>query len=129
MFNYLYNYLFSFFRIAFLEFQINLSGEIHGLLGYFHSYLSPSVSLSILPLPSNHNISPSLTYDSSDISASWFPIYFPFHSPIYLNKDERIKIKIERKIDDKKVWYEWILLNNNNEYIHNYNGKFYSIGI
>lgn len=40
---------------------------------------------------------------------SWFPIFFPFKTPIFLPENAVADVSMWRQTDDRKVWYEWML--------------------
>ena len=49
-----------------------------------------------------------ITCKSKDM-ISWFPIFFPLKTPIYVPDDAEIEVSMWRHTDDRKVWYEWIV--------------------
>jgi protein arginine N-methyltransferase 5 len=74
-------------------FTLETSSPVHGFIGYFESELFGSISLSILP--STHT--PEM--------CSWFPIFFPLKSPLFIRHE--CVIEVWRCCDDRKLWYEW----------------------
>ena len=38
---------------------------------------------------------------------SWFPIYFPLKTPLYVPDRAELGVSMWRKSDERKVWYEW----------------------
>lgn len=38
---------------------------------------------------------------------SWFPIFFPFKSPIYVPGGSELEINIWRLSSKSQIWYEW----------------------
>jgi protein arginine N-methyltransferase 5 len=93
------------------------AGLMHGFAGYFESRLYKDVMISINP--ATH--SPGMF--------SWFPIYFPIQTPIYVAAGGTVEVQIWRKTDGKKVWYEWCTTKPLVSPIHNAGGKSYFIGL
>ena len=87
-------------RSASLTFPIPHRGTCHGLAGYFETVLYGNVELSTNP----NNME-----QKSDGMISWFPIYFPLRTPIYLPDQSELTIHLWRQTDDRKVWYEWLV--------------------
>ena len=91
-------------RYTHLTFQITNRGSCHGLAGYFESLLYPSVNnkdaveLSTNPL--------TMSTKSPDM-ISWFPIYFPLKTALYIPDGAELGVSMWRKTDERKVWYEW----------------------
>ncbi|KAF9116999.1 hypothetical protein BGX27_007053 [Mortierella sp. AM989] len=82
-------------RSGSIEFTSKTSGMIHGVAGYFESVLYKDVLLSINP----ETHSPGMF--------SWFPIYFPIQTPLYIPAGGQIVLDFWRLTDARKVWYEW----------------------
>lgn len=82
-------------RFSVARFDISQSSIMHGFAAYFECTLYKDITLSINP--STH---------SKDMT-SWFPMYFPAISPIYLPAGGTLEISIWRLTDQRKVWYEW----------------------
>ncbi|KAJ9648145.1 hypothetical protein H2199_001923 [Coniosporium tulheliwenetii] len=40
---------------------------------------------------------------------SWFPIFFPLKTPMYLPDGAEVEVSMWRQTDDRKVWYEWLV--------------------
>merc|ERR1711939_326287 len=38
---------------------------------------------------------------------SWFPIFFPFKTPLYVPDNGSLDVQMWRGTDDRGVWYEW----------------------
>ncbi|KAF2772727.1 protein arginine N-methyltransferase [Teratosphaeria nubilosa] len=80
-------------------------GVCHGIAGYFETILYASsttnetVELSTNPVTMDHK--------SKDM-ISWFPIFFPFKTPLTVPEGAEMVVKMWRQTDDRKVWYEWI---------------------
>ncbi|EXJ55589.1 protein arginine N-methyltransferase 5 [Cladophialophora yegresii CBS 114405] len=87
-------------RVCTLTFPIPNRGTCHGLAGYFETVLYRGVELSTNPNTMDHK---------SEGMISWFPIYYPLKSPLYLPDDSELQLTMWRKTDDRKVWYEWLL--------------------
>ncbi|KAK9455537.1 PRMT5 arginine-N-methyltransferase-domain-containing protein [Dipodascopsis uninucleata] len=85
-------------RHAKLRFDVSHRGVMHGFAGYFESVLYRDIELSTKP--------DTMGEKSKDM-VSWFPIWFPLQSPIFVPDSSEIEISIWRKTDDSKVWYEW----------------------
>jgi protein arginine N-methyltransferase 5 len=68
---------------------------LHGVAGYFESVLYKDVMLSINP----ETHSPGMF--------SWFPIYFPVKTPLYVPTGAKVVLDFWRLTDVRKVWYEW----------------------
>lgn len=104
-------------RYKVLEFVAEESSTLHGLVGYFDSKLYKDVHISINPA------------NFSDGMFSWFPLYFPFKQPVYVEKNSVIEVHMWRIVGPKKVWYEWSLVRPVPIPIHNVNGRSYWIGL
>jgi len=104
-------------RYEVLEWEVEQAGTMHGFAGYFESRLYKDVMISINP--ATH--SPGMF--------SWFPIYFPIQSPIYVPAGGKVEAHIWRKSDGKKVWYEWCVTSPVTSPMHNVNGSSYYIGL
>nr|CAG8442217.1 14819_t:CDS:10 [Entrophospora candida] len=120
-------------RYTKLSFNISSNSILHGIAGYFESILYKNIVMSINPS----------TY--SEGMFSWFPIFFPLKTPIYLPKNSNLDIHFWRLTNNKKVWYEWstdsqLLLNKNDKdeenkinldssIIHNVEGRSSWIGL
>ncbi|KAI6990279.1 Skb1 methyltransferase [Hortaea werneckii] len=106
-----------------LSFPIPRRGTVHGLAGYFETvlYASPSAA-SKPPTNSNSKTNPAdwkqtrkvelstnpltMSHKSPDM-ISWFPIFFPFKTPLYIPDNGRLEVQMWRGTDDRGVWYEW----------------------
>lgn len=81
-------------------FTIENQGILHGIAGYFECTLFRDVELSTRP-------------DSGDTKSkdmlSWFPMWFPISSPLYLTEGTEVDISMWRLTDNKRVWYEWLV--------------------
>ncbi|TIB36818.1 hypothetical protein E3P86_02369 [Wallemia ichthyophaga] len=82
-------------RAAHLTFTIPYAGVLHGLAGYFEAHLYGNVWLSTHPE----------CYDKEMLS--WFPIYFPINTGVYLPTNSEVDVHLWRLTDNKKVWFEW----------------------
>ena len=47
--------------------------------------------------------------EKSDGMISWFPIYFPFKTPIFFPDGAVVDVSMWRQTDERRVWYEWML--------------------
>ncbi|KAK4688901.1 type II protein arginine methyltransferase, partial [Tremellales sp. Uapishka_1] len=81
-------------------FHIPHAATLHGFAGYFESHLYGNVGLSIHP-ENMHRVSPDMF--------SWFPLFFPIKSPLYLPSNAELDVNLWRLVDSRsrKVWYEW----------------------
>ncbi|KAL8647777.1 MAG: hypothetical protein Q9226_006291 [Calogaya cf. arnoldii] len=83
-----------------LTFPTPHRGCMHGLAGYFEAVLYDDVELSTHPL---------YTEIKSRDMTSWFPIYFPLKTPLYIPDSSSITVTMRRCTDGRKVWYEWMV--------------------
>ncbi|KAK2766918.1 methyltransferase protein [Arachnomyces sp. PD_36] len=83
-----------------LSFFCRNRGVCHGLGGYFETVLYGDVELSTNPVTMEAK-SPGMI--------SWFPIYFPLKTPLYIPDNGQVDVTMYRQTDDRKVWYEWIV--------------------
>ncbi|VDH93166.1 type II protein arginine methyltransferase [Mytilus galloprovincialis] len=100
-----------------LDFDIQNDALLHGFSGYFETVLYGDINLSILP--STH----------SQGMFSWFPIYFPIKTPLFLKKGDTVSVDIWRCVSEKNVWYEWAITKPQILPIHNPKGRSYTIGL
>jgi len=72
---------------------------IHGLLGSFTAilYAQNGSRCAISTAP----------HEFSEGMFSWFPIYFPFREPLRIPTGSNINIKMWRKTQQTRVWFEW----------------------
>jgi protein arginine N-methyltransferase 5 len=99
-------------REATLKFQGHGGFKLNGFYGYFSANLYGHFNIHINPRLS-----------SEEYCSSWFPMLFPV---IELELgDEQIELKICRKMDTTRVWYEWVLMGTT----YNQNGSFYSMNL
>lgn len=87
-------------RYCRFSFPVFHQGTCHGLGGYFETVLYPGVELSTNPLTME---------DKSAGMISWFPIFFPLKSPVFLPENSMVDVSMWRQTDDRRVWYEWML--------------------
>lgn len=104
-------------RFVKLTFKARFNATIHGFAGYFHSNLYGSHAISINPSTVSEGM------------FSWFPIYFPIRTPVYVETDQAIEFCVWRCVSTKKVWYEWAMTSPVKGPIHNPNGRSYWIGL
>ena len=104
-------------RRAVLHFDATLDTVCHGFAAYFDCELYPGVRMSIAP--STH--SPGMM--------SWFPAYLPLAQPVRVAAGQRISVCIWRRVDARRVWYEWALLSPTPGPIHNPAGRSYAVGL
>lgn len=104
-----------------ISMEFERSGEpsalCHGLAGYFDTQLYGDVYLSINPDTHTPDM------------FSWFPIYFPLRTPVYLPAGAPVKVHMWRCARAHKVWYEWALTGPQTTTIHNPNGRSYYVGL
>jgi len=105
-------------RYSKITFNISNSGLLHGVAGYFETVLYKDVIMSILPATHSEGM------------FSWFPIFFPLKTPIYLPSDSTITIHFWRLTNSQKVWYEWCIDTSfGPSVIHNVGGRSSWIGL
>eukprot|EP00052_Salpingoeca_macrocollata_P007733 m.61864 g.61864 ORF g.61864 m.61864 type:complete len:219 (+) comp16226_c0_seq3:1310-1966(+) len=100
-----------------VSFKIEQSGLMHGFGAYFEAVLYKDVMISINP--DTH--SPGMF--------SWFPMYFPIQTPVYLPKDSVVDAHFWRKVSRTRVWYEWAITSPAVSRIHNARGEANFIGL
>ncbi|KAK5165384.1 uncharacterized protein LTR77_008913 [Saxophila tyrrhenica] len=89
-----------------ISFTCAKQGVCHGLAGYFETVLYSSartgekVELSTNPV--------TMESKSQDM-ISWFPIFFPLKTPVYVPKGGEMMVHMWRQTDDRSVWYEWVV--------------------
>lgn len=90
---------------------------VHGFAGYFDAVLYKDVHLGIEPTTATPNM------------FSWFPIFFPLRSPVYVKAGSPIDFHIWRCCGNTKVWYEWCVTSPTESPVHNSNGRSYWVGL
>ncbi|MFS7923026.1 putative methyltransferase [Helianthus anomalus] len=103
-----------------LRFEIPIetgSFIVHGFAGYFDAVLYKDVHLGIEPTTATPNM------------FSWFPIFFPLRSPMYVKAGSPLDFHIWRCCGSTKVWYEWCVTSPTASPIHNCNGRSYWVGL
>ncbi|RAO69959.1 uncharacterized protein BHQ10_005971 [Talaromyces amestolkiae] len=77
-----------------LAFPCQNRGVCHGLAGYFETVLYGDIELSTNPV----------TMDAkSSGMISWFPIYFPLKTPLYVPDNGEVVVTMYRQTDNRKV--------------------------
>jgi len=104
-------------RSEILTFPIECDAMLHGFAGYFETVLYKDVMLSINPLTHSPGM------------FSWFPIFFPLQTPVYLKKGELLETNFWRCVNRTHVWYEWCVSNPVPGPIHNPLGRSHQIGL
>mmetsp|Transcript_8108 Transcript_8108/g.27202 ORF Transcript_8108/g.27202 Transcript_8108/m.27202 type:complete len:505 (+) Transcript_8108:292-1806(+) len=99
------------------RFQVKRSSCLHGFAGYFDALLYADVHISIYPE----------TFSTGMFS--WFPLFFPIRTPMFVGKGEEIELQLSRCVGDKKVWYEWAVVAPSVGPVNNVNGRSFSIGL
>lgn len=84
-------------RASVNTFYIPQAGVCHGLAGYFEAHLFGNVMLSIFPDAGRSNAN----------MQSWFPMFFPFRTPLYVPAQSELDVHMWRLTDNTSVWYEW----------------------
>lgn len=98
-------------RYAKLKFPVADTNIVHGFAGYFETVLYKDVKLSINP-------------DTfSERMFSWFPIFFPIATPVYVQGGKVLTAHMWRCVSPAKVWYEWCITDPSVTMIHNPNGR------
>lgn len=98
-----------------IEFTTQCECVLTGLAGYFTSKLYKDIELSILPQTHTKSL------------RSWYSIFFPFPKPIALVKNDRLEVAFWRKIDEKKVWYEYQIIAPKESEVINLDGNSHQI--
>ncbi|EDO05673.1 PRMT5 arginine-N-methyltransferase family protein [Babesia bovis T2Bo] len=101
-------------RYMCMTYKANLNCFIHGFAGYFECMLYNDIKISILP-------------GVMDDQISWFPMFFPLISPVYVKESQSIMVHFWRKHDERRVWYEWTLTLPHVTNVHNSNGICHSV--
>ena len=83
-----------------LSFDLRHRGVCHGLAGYFEAVLYPGFELSTNPVTKD---------DKSPDMMSWFPIFFPLKTPLYVPDNSTLIVSMFRETDNRKIWYEWMV--------------------
>lgn len=104
-------------RYVELEFEVEVDSLMHGFAGYFDCDLYGKSKISIQP------------ETFSEGMFSWFEIFFPLTTPVSLKKGQTVRAHWWRRVDDKKVWYEWALSDPVATPVQNPGGRSYSIGL
>lgn len=93
-------------RYSYLTFPIPNRSTIHGLAGYFESLLYPASSSTKTPAIELSTNPLTMEAKSPDM-ISWFPIYFPLKTAVYVPDNGEVGVAMWRRSDERKVWYEW----------------------
>lgn len=101
-----------------LQFEVEEPSMMHGFAGYFETVLYGDVKLSINP------------ETFSEGMFSWFPLYFPLATPVYVTPGKTINVNLWRRLSTTKAWYEWnAQTEGTTTAIHNPQGRSYSLGL
>ena len=102
-----------------LRFCVEEAATLHGFAGFFDSKLFDSVHISILPATFSHGM------------FSWFPLYFPLRTPVYVSARTELVVDMWRCVSENsgRVWFEWAVVAPTATPIHNPNGRSYWIGL
>ncbi|KAI9821967.1 MAG: methyltransferase protein [Pycnora praestabilis] len=96
-------------RYSRMNFKCRDRGVCHGLAGYFEAVLyeggGREGGVGRVELSTN----PETMETKSRDMTSWFPIFFPLKTPMYLPDNSELEVSIWRQTDDRKVWYEWLV--------------------
>jgi len=104
-------------RYAEVSFEVDVDTLVHGFAGYFDCELYGGVTISIHP------------ERFSEGMFSWFPMFLPLRTPVYLRKGETITSHWWRKQCPGKVWYEWALSEPAPSPVQNPGGRSWAIGL
>ncbi|KAK5687181.1 hypothetical protein LTS10_001319 [Elasticomyces elasticus] len=98
-------------RSCTLRFACTDRGVCHGLAGYFETvlYSSPNTRTDHRPQTVELSTNPVTMADKSKDMISWFPIFFPLKTPMYVPDGAEMEVSMWRQTDDRKVWYEWLI--------------------
>ena len=103
-------------RYTKLQFSVSETNVVHGFAGFFETDLYKGIKLSINP------------ETFSDRMFSWFPIFFPIASPVYVKGGQTLTAHMWRCVSPSKVWYEWCVTDPSVTVIHNPNGRSHAMG-
>eukprot|EP00941_MAST-03F_sp_MAST-3F-sp1_P005087 g5087.t1 len=114
-----------------LQFHVKEETMIHGFAGYFEAPLysrsgKETSSWSNRFILKKEDCSAFISINPATFSEgmfSWFALYFPLRQPFLAKKGDDIELHIWRCSDDRKVWYEWTIVNPIISKIHNTNGR------
>uniref|UniRef100_A0A7S4S6V8 Protein arginine N-methyltransferase n=1 Tax=Alexandrium monilatum TaxID=311494 RepID=A0A7S4S6V8_9DINO len=104
-------------RYGEFSFEAETDALVHGFAGYFDCELYGSARISIHPSTASEGM------------FSWFPMFFPLQTPVFLRRGDAIRLHMWRLHDEKKAWYEWALSEPMATPIQNPGGKSYPIGL
>lgn len=104
-------------RFTKLAFDVEQDCVMHGFSGFFEAVLYKDVLMSIVPATHTPNM------------FSWFSIFFPIKTPIFLQAGSSLQICLWRKVTASNVWYEWCVSKPTATPVHNPNGRSYSLGL
>ncbi|CAI2348907.1 unnamed protein product [Caenorhabditis sp. 36 PRJEB53466] len=82
-------------RTACVEFDVDRNADLMGFGGYFDLQLYNNVMLSIEPSTHTRGM------------VSWFPAVIPLRDQLRVGEGDKIRMKMDRKVDATGVWYEW----------------------
>ena len=85
----------NFERYAECKFTIQQKAVLHGFAGYFECQLYEGCKLSTNP--------ESHTPDMY----SWYPMLFSFNEPLEAEQHNKLIVRVWRKCQSDRVWYEW----------------------
>ncbi|KAK3067496.1 hypothetical protein LTR53_015595, partial [Teratosphaeriaceae sp. CCFEE 6253] len=96
-------------RTCTLRFTCANSGVCHGLAGYFEAVLYSRLETNSHTAPQIVELStnPATMEEKCKDMISWFPIFFPLKTPLFVPKGAEMEVSMWRQTDDRKVWYEW----------------------
>lgn len=104
-------------RFIKLQFKTASAGVLHGFAGYFDATLYKNIHISIHP-------------ETFSVGMfSWFPLFFPLRTPIYVPANSTLEVNFWRNCTPQKVWYEWAVTQPSISPIHNPCGRSYWIGL
>ncbi len=114
-------------RYSRTKFVVRDRSVCHGIAGYFESILYDGRRSIVPEIKTEGNdgvntLAENVVGEIVEISThpgtigakskdmiSWFPIYFPLKTPLFVPDDSEVEISIWRQTDDRKVWYEWVV--------------------
>merc|ERR1712060_476004 len=100
-----------------LAFEVEVDALVHGFAGFFDCGLYGKARISIQPE----------TFSTGMFS--WFEMFFPLAAPISVKKGDTVRTHWWRRVDSKKVWYEWALSEPVVTPVQNVGGRSYAIGL
>ena len=94
-----------------LKFPVAVDCTVHGLAGYFEAALFDDIMISINPA----------TFSTGMFS--WFPLFLPFSRPVFVRAGQDLEVRLWRRCEGDRVWYEWAVVGPDVLPVHNPGGR------